>query len=173
MGIPILNTAVGGPEEGEEDESAFLKNVSGLAEYAAERDVTITLEIHGHLTRTGRLTRELVEKVNRPNVRINYDTANCEFYGGVRAEDDLPDALPWVALVHLKDKVGGRRVWNFPALGGGHLDFAKILRTLRRGGYSGPYSVEVEFKGPPWPPLEAVNRAMAKSYRYLERLGLS
>src|SRR5262249_30270555 len=110
MGIPILNTAVGGPEEGKEDEAAFLRNIGGLADYAAERDITITLEIHGELTATGKKSSELMEKVNRPNVRINYDTANCEFYGAVRAEDDLPCAVPWVALCHLKDKIGGHRV---------------------------------------------------------------
>src|SRR5262245_55052010 len=173
MGIPILNTAVGGPEEGEEDEAAFLRNIGGLADYATERDIIITLEIHGELTATGQKSAELVEKVNRPNVRVNYDTANCEYFGAVRAENDLPDVLPWVALCHLKDKVGGRRVWNFPALGRGHVDFAKVLRTLRRGGYAGPYSVEVEFKGHPWPSLATVNRAMGQSYRYLTRLGLS
>lgn len=173
MGIPILNTAVGGPEEGEEDEAAFLRNIGGLADYAAERDITITLEIHGELTATGRKSGELMEKVNRPNVRINYDTANCEFFGGVRAEEDLPYALPWVALSHLKDKVGGHRVWNFPALGSGHVYFAKLFRMFRRGGYTGPFSVEVEFRGHPWPPLAAVNRAMRKSYQYLNRLGLS
>ena len=91
----------------------------------------------------------------------------------MRAEDDLPHALPWVALSHLKDKLGGHRVWNFPALGSGHVDFAKLLRTFRRGGYSGPLSVEVEFKGDPWPSLAAVNRAMARSYQYLNCLGLS
>jgi sugar phosphate isomerase/epimerase len=173
MGIPIMNTAVGGPEEGEEDEAAFFRNVGGLADYAAERNVTITLEIHGELTATGRKARGLVEKVGRPNVRLNYDTANCEYFGGSRAEDDLPYALPWVGLSHLKDKVGGRRVWNFPALGRGHVDFARLLRIFRRGGYAGPYSVEVEFKGHPWPPLGDVNRAMKASYRYLNRLGLS
>jgi sugar phosphate isomerase/epimerase len=173
MGIPILNTAVGGPEEAKEDEGAFLRNIDGLADYAAERDVTITLEIHGELTATGRKARELLEKVNRPNVRINYDTANCEYFGDVRAEADLPDALPWVALSHLKDKIGGHRVWNFPALGGGHVDFAKLQRMFRRSRYAGPFSVEVEFKGHPWPPLPAVNRAMAKSYRFLNGLGLS
>jgi sugar phosphate isomerase/epimerase len=172
MGIAILNTAVGGPEEGKEDEAAFHRNIGGLADYAARRDVTITLEIHGELTATGRKSRALVEKVNRPNVRINYDTANCEYYGAVRAEDDLPCALPWVALCHLKDKVGGRRVWNFPALGGGHVPFAKLLRVFRRAGYTGPYSVEVEFKGHPWPPLAAVNRALRTSYKYLNRLSL-
>ena len=40
MGIPILNTAVGGPEEGQEDEAAFLRNIGGLADYAFERGTT-------------------------------------------------------------------------------------------------------------------------------------
>jgi sugar phosphate isomerase/epimerase len=173
MGIPTLNTAVGGPEEGAEDETAFLRNIGGLADYAAEREITITLEIHGELTATGQKSAELMEKVNRPNVRINYDTANCEYFGGVRAEDDLPYAVPWVGLSHLKDKIGGQRVWNFPALGSGHVDFAKLLRMLRRGGYTGPYSVEVEFKGHPWPPVATVNQAMRRSYKYLNGLGLS
>ncbi len=173
MGIPILNTAVGGPEAGEEDEEAFHANIGGLADYAAERDVTITLEIHGELTSTGRKARTLVETVGRSNVRINYDTANCEYYGAVRAEADLPYALPLVALCHLKDKVGGPGVWNFPALGSGHVDFAKLLHMLRRGGYRGPCCVEVEFQGHPWPPPAVVNRALKKSYKYLSSLGLS
>ena len=94
-------------------------------------------------------------------------------FGAVRAEDDLPHALPWVALSHLKDKIGGRRVWNFPALGSGHVNFARVLRMFQRAGYTGPYSVEVEFKGHPWPPLAVVNRALARSYKYLNRFGLS
>jgi len=173
MGIPILNTAVGGPEEGEEDEAVFLQNIGGLADYAAERDVTITLEIHGELTATGQKSAELMQKINRPNVRINYDTANCEYFGGVPAEEDLGYALPWVALSHLKDKIGGHRVWNFPAVGSGHVYFAKLFRMFRRGGYTGPFSVEVEFRGHPWPPLATVNRAMRKSYKYLNCLGLA
>lgn len=173
MGIPIMNTAVSGAEDVPEDEVAFLRHIGGLADYAKGRDLTITLEIHGELTATGWKARELMEKVNRPNVRLNYDTANCEYFGGVRAEDDLPYALPWLGLSHLKDKVGGRRVWNFPPLGRGHVDFPALLQTLRRGEYTGPYSVEVEFKGEPWPALDVVNRAMKASYQYLNRLGLS
>jgi predicted TIM-barrel fold metal-dependent hydrolase len=81
--------------------------------------------------------------------------------------------LPWVAPCHFKDKLRGRRVWHFPPLGGGHVDFAMVLRLFRREGYLGPYCVEVEFRGHPWPPPAAVNRALRKSYRYLNRLGLS
>jgi sugar phosphate isomerase/epimerase len=173
MGIEIMNTAVGGAADGPEDEDVFLKNIAPLSDYAARRQITITLEIHGDLTATGLKSGNLLGKIKRPNVRINYDTANCEYFGNVRADVDLPYALPWLGLVHLKDKIGGERVWNFPALGRGHVDFRKTMRMLKRARYAGPCSVEVEFKGDPWPPIAAVNRAMKTSYRYLARFGLS
>ena len=93
--------------------------------------------------------------------------------GDVKAEEDLPRALPWVALCHLKDKIGGQRVWNFPPLGKGHVDFKKLLRILASARYAGPFSVEIEFQGHPWPPLAAVNKAMKDSHRFLTTLGLS
>jgi L-ribulose-5-phosphate 3-epimerase len=172
LGIEIMNTAVGGAEDGPEDEAAFLKNIGGVADYAAERQITVTLEIHGDLTSTGRKAAKLVNKIKRPNIRINYDTANCEYFGNVRADVDLPFAVRFLGLVHLKDKIGGERVWNFPALGKGHVDFTAVTKILRQARYKGPCSVEVEFRGNPWPPLAAVNRAMKASYRYLGRLGL-
>jgi L-ribulose-5-phosphate 3-epimerase len=172
LGIEIMNTAVGGAEDGPEDEAAFLKKIGAISDYAAERQITVTLEIHGDLTATGRRSKDLLGKIKRPNIRINYDTANCEYFGNVRAEGDLPYALPWLGLVHLKDKIGGERVWNFPALGKGHVDFRKIVRMLKRARYTGPCSVEVEFQGNPWPPIAAVNKALKASLRYLGRIGL-
>ena len=173
MGIGIMNTAVGGPHEGPENETAFLSHIGKLADYAAEREIMITLEIHGELTGTGQKAKALVAKVDRPNVKINYDTANCEYFGDVLAVDDLPDAIDVVGLCHLKDKIGGHRVWNFPTLGKGHVDFRKLLRTFNARNYTGPFSVEVEFKGAPLPSLAIVNRAIKNSYNYLGQFGLS
>ena len=55
--------------------------------------------------------------------------------------------VPYLSNVHLKDKRGGKGVWDFPEPGGGHVDFAAILAILRDGGYDGPASVEIEFDG--------------------------
>ena len=52
------------------------------------------------------------------------------------------------------------------------IDFGRVLAILREAGYSGPYSVEIEFKGEPWPSLEDVNAAMRRSYQHLTSLGL-
>jgi sugar phosphate isomerase/epimerase len=58
-------------------------------------------------------------------------------------------------------------------LGEGHINFKKLLELFEQGGYTGPFSVEIEFKGEPFPAVQEVNRAMQSSYQYLASLGLS
>ena len=98
---------------------------------------------------SGRVSIPLIQEIGRDNVKINYDTANCVFYGGVRAVDDLRPVVPYLAHVHLKDTRGGKGVWDFPAVGEGHVDFARVLNILEEEGYRGPLSVEIEFQGEP------------------------
>lgn len=173
MGIDIMNTAIGGHYSEEEDEAGFMANIHDLADYAAARDILIGIEIHGIITGNGQKAVPVIEKIDRPNVRINYDTANCEFWGGVEAVTDLPSCVSYCAHCHLKDTVGGYRVWNFPAISKGHVDFKKVLGIFKKSGYTGPFTVEIEFKGEPWPSLKAVNTAMKQSYQALSALGLS
>lgn len=172
-GIPIVNTAIGGHWSEEENEAAFMENIGDLADAAKAAGVVVALEIHGEIMASGAATVPLMERIGREEIRVNYDTANCEFYGGVAAVDDIPAIAPYLAHCHLKDKVGGARVWNFPAPGEGHIDFGAVLAAFRAVGFDGPYSVEIEFEGEPWPSLEEVNRAMASAYRHLSGLGLS
>lgn len=173
MGIGLMNTAIGGHYKEHEDLAGFMANIGQLADYAAERDIMLALEIHGEITNSGKNALPIIKKIGRDNVKINYDTANVEFYSGVTAMDDIKYAVKHMVHCHLKDTVGGARVWNFPAIGAGHVDFAYVLATLKRGGYRGPLSVELEFKGEPWPSLKAVNAAMKASYKALSALGLS
>jgi L-ribulose-5-phosphate 3-epimerase len=173
MGIGIMNTAIGGHYSEKEDEAAFMGNIHRLADYAAARDIRLGIEIHGEITKSGAAAIAVLGRIGRDNVLINYDTANVEFYGGVTAVADLPAALPKLVHCHLKDKRGEGRIWDFPAIGEGHVDFKSVLGILERGGFTGPLSVEIEFKGDPWPPLAEVNRAMKASRDKLVSLGLS
>jgi L-ribulose-5-phosphate 3-epimerase len=174
FGIPIVNTAIGGHASREENERAFLENIGELADAAQAAGVVVALEIHGDIMATGQKSLPLLRKIGRPDViRVNYDTGNVEYYGGMRAVDDVAQIAPFLAHVHLKDTTGGRGVWNFPALGAGVVDFRRVLDILRTAGYQGPYSVELEFQGEPWPPLADVTSAMGRSYAYLRGLGLS
>ncbi len=170
--IEILNTAIGGHYSEDEDKAAFMANIYELADYAAERGVKIGLEIHGDIMANARLSIPLIKEIDRPNVLINYDTANCEFYGDTAAADEMEAAAPYLVHVHLKDKRGPKRVWDFPAIGEGHVAFNRILEILERNNYKGPFGVEIEFQGEPWPPLEEVHRSVRVSRETLRRLGL-
>jgi L-ribulose-5-phosphate 3-epimerase len=172
FGLPIVNSAVGGHQSADENEGAFLGNVGRLADEAERVGVVVALEIHGGIMANADVTIPLMEKIGRESIKVNYDTANVEFYSGDKAVDDLPKITRWLAHVHLKDTAGGKGNWDFDAIGSGVVDFARVLEILRGAGYTGPYSVELEFSGEPWPPLERVNEAMAESYRHLSSLGL-
>jgi L-ribulose-5-phosphate 3-epimerase len=172
-GIPIMNTAVGGHQSADENESAFLANADKLADAADRAGVVVALEIHGDIMASSDVTIPLLDKIGRDSIKVNYDTANVEFYSGQRATDDLPKITSRLAHVHFKDTVGGKGVWNFGAVGSGTVDFAGVLRILRDAGYDGPISVEIEFQGEPWPPLSDVNTAMRRSREHLVSLGMA
>ena len=169
-GIGVMNTAIGGHASQEENESAFLAGIETIARAADEAEVDVALEIHGDIMATGARTLPLLERIGQPRIRVAYDTANCEFYGDVAAVDDLTSMVPYLANVHLKDKRGGKGVWDFPEPGAGHVDFAALLAILAAGGYDGPASVEIEFDGT-WPPLDEITGAMRRGRNHLLSAG--
>ena len=172
-GLPVVNTAIGGHAHVDESEDAFMANIGALADAAQAAGLVVALEIHGDLMATGALSAALLDRIGHPAVKVNYDTANVEHYGGVRAEDDLPSIADRVANMHLKDMRGGKGDWDFPAIGDGHIDFGRVLEILRSAGYDGPMAVEVEFTGEPWPPLPDVVAAMRASREALAAHGLT
>lgn len=169
-GIPVMNTAIGGHASQEEDEAGFLAGIGRVAAAADEAGVDVALEIHGDIMATGALTVPLLERIGHPRIKVAYDTANCEFYGDTAAVDDLATMLPYLANVHLKDKRGGVKVWDFPEPGAGHVDFAALLAILRDGGYDGPVSVEIEFDGT-WPDCAGIAASMKRGHDHLVAVG--
>ena len=94
----------------------------------------------------------------RINVLINYDTANCVFYGGVEAADDIGHHR---ALPRARSPQGHARRDG----SGTSRRSARATSTSPRpgsceSGLHGPFTVEIEFIGRTWPPLEEVNRSM-------------
>ena len=59
--------------------------------------------------------------------------------------EDLKNCVDEVAYMHLKDKAGAQKEWNFPALGEGELDFPAVFEVLRGAENNCPFSVEIEF----------------------------
>jgi L-ribulose-5-phosphate 3-epimerase len=174
FGISYITTSTGGhaaTSEGgiEEQRREFIKRIGPLADEAAAADITICLETHGGPLSTGASSAQLVQEIDKPNVGINYDAGNVIFYGNTRPETDITVAAPYVKHVHVKDKIGGAGVWNFPAVGTGEIDYAAIFSALDAVGFNGPCSIEIEFQGEPWPSVADVDKALADSYAYVRQ----
>ena len=174
LGITYVTTSTGGHDASsagalDEQREAFLARIGPLADEAAADGITICLETHGGLLATGAISADLVRRIGKSNVGINYDPGNVIFYGNTRPEGDIGSAANLVKHMHAKDQIGGAGVWNFPAVGAGEVDFKPIFAELAKVGFNGPCSVEVEFQGEPWPALAEVNRVMADSYRFVRQ----
>lgn len=171
LGVQYVNTAIGGHASADEDVSSFLRMADRIVQAAERSGVIVTLEIHGSIMASGAKSVQIMEKIHSAQVRVNYDTGNVRFYGGRQPEEDLPTIVDYVAHMHLKDHIGGKGEWRFPALGHGEVAFGRVFEILRKRTYCGPISVEIEFEGEPWPSLADVDRAVATSHDFLVRNG--
>lgn len=189
FGAAVVNTGPG-EVESPAGRDGFFTNIIEIAEYAAQAKVIVALETHGELMGSGRAAASVIEQIDSPWIRINYDTGNVIFYGGVSPKEDILAAIPFLGHIHLKDKRGGKKVWDFPPLGMGDVDFPGIFRALGEAGYTGPISVEIEVSGKDYIPSwlvsdekgeivseekrghspEIVDRALEESMRYIQAL---
>jgi len=157
-------------EDDEEKKMLFFDNIITSADYAKTKNTTICFEIHGGWYCNGRQGAQIIKRINHPNVRLNYDTANVIFFGGGRPEEDIEFAKDYMSFMHLKDKAGKDSDWNFPALGDGNVDFTKIFKSIKN--YNGPMSIEIEISQGQHT-LEEVNEAYKKSYDFLKSYGFT
>lgn len=133
-------------------------------------DMKLVLEVHGEHG-TGAVLDEICGMVGSDRVLINYDTANAIFYGDVDVPADFKGCLDRIGYVHLKDKAGGRKEWNFPALGKGYVPFPELFRMMDEADNLSPYSIEIEFTQSGPKDLAEVDQAIMDSAAYLRSQG--
>ena len=125
-------------------DDALAENIKSLLPDLKKARLILGLEVHGEYG-TGSSLRAVVEKVASDLVGVAYDTGNAMFYGGEKCDEEIKACVDIVKYVHLKDKIGGPKEWNFPAVGKGDLNLVAFMDYLESNGYKGPYSVEIEF----------------------------
>ncbi|MBR0598382.1 sugar phosphate isomerase/epimerase family protein [Sinanaerobacter chloroacetimidivorans] len=145
-------------------------HVKELIPYLKEDGLKLVLEVHGDHG-TGVILKDIVDRVDSDLVSINYDTANAIYYGDVEMENDLDACLEKIGFIHLKEKAGGKKEWNFPALGKGYVDFAMLFQKLEQGKNPCPFSIEIEFTQAGPKDLKEINDAVQTSYDYLKEYG--
>jgi sugar phosphate isomerase/epimerase len=135
----------------EADAYAVMKiNLRAIAETCAENGVYLGVEQHGPYTsKIKRLTR-ILELVDSPWIRVNYDCGNT-FLSGEDPYAMLDAVIDKVVHVHAKDisrkqadsergKVTGTAVGC--ACGDGEIDWHRIVKRLKQAGFKGVLSVE-------------------------------
>jgi sugar phosphate isomerase/epimerase len=131
----------------EEKDANFARMLRRLAETA---DVFKTANIALGLE-TGQETApvlvQLLQKLKRPNVGVNFDPANMLLYDKGNPIAALRVLGPWIRQVHIKDarrtKVPG--TWGEEvAAGTGEVDWRAFFATLRELNYTGDFVIERE-----------------------------
>ena len=134
----------------EETDPNFAKMLRRLAEVAdafQAADMVLGFETGQE---TGPVLAQLLKKLNRPNVRVNFDPANMVLYDKGNPIEALRVLGPWLCQVHIKDalrtKVPGTWGREVPA-GTGEVDWSAFFTTLKQLGYAGDFVIEREAGG--------------------------
>ncbi|MHC1735636.1 MAG: sugar phosphate isomerase/epimerase family protein [Erysipelotrichaceae bacterium] len=124
----------------------------------AEREnITLVVENcpYSHLPK-GKMTADLVKRIDSPNFKLLYDPANSYRANIVRIPfrylegslvEELRLILPWVDHLHIKDYHyvdGLTKPYLHVPLGKGEVPYAQLLRILHDNGYTGALSCEPE-----------------------------
>ena len=102
-------------------------------------DMLFVFENHDGASLRPEICREVLERVDRSNVRMNFDPINFE-RAGVNSLEALRAVLPLVSHVHLKGLERG----EFCEFGAGDVDLRPLMRWLLGQGYRGRFTVEYE-----------------------------
>jgi sugar phosphate isomerase/epimerase len=117
---------------------AAARNITRLAD--RHPDLLFVFENHDGASSHPAVCRAILEDVNRPNVRLNFDPINFEVRD-VNSAHALEMLRPFVAHVHLKGLDHDKRFCEF---GAGYVDLTPVIRALIATGYTGGFTVEYE-----------------------------
>jgi sugar phosphate isomerase/epimerase len=171
LGVLVLNTFTGDAETPDEVER-FKAHARVLADEAQAAGIRLCIETDSNLLPTAEAGMRLLDEIGRDWIRINYDPGNVVYYTGARPEEDVRHGLGRYGHVHLKDQRGGKGVLDFPALGEGEIDLVSILRDLAGSGFSGPVSMEIEYKNYEYPPWEECVEGARRGKAYWDSLAV-
>lgn len=143
----------------EQAEKYFIQSMRECLDYKPE--VTLTLEaINRYETDLYNDTysaREIIDKINRPNLRMLIDT----FHMNIEEPDmveSIQESKDTISHVHFADS-------NRWAPGCGHINFKDILKALEKVGYQGAISAEILPKPTP-------DECLKLTIEYYKKLGI-
>jgi inosose dehydratase len=173
FGVDVVVSGAGQPADAAE-RKIVIEALRRIGTTAGDLGMVVALETHKGPTQNAAAMLELMNGVDHPAVRLNFDTGNIAYYNqGFDPADELEKVAPLVRNVHVKDNRGGFEDWYFPAVGnGGAVDFRRVREILDRAGFAGAYTIEIEgIGGEPEPGLEARVERVRRSVEHLRKCG--
>lgn len=144
--IAAVNTTPGGkPDDWDTQKDFLAERVGELVDYGASRGVTIAMEPHiGAIIDTPDKVLELLEIVNSPFLKVNFDISHFEIVG-MPTEETVSALAPVSAHTHVKDQRGIAPDFEFLIPGEGPFDYVAYLKAMQAHGYDGFITAEVSF----------------------------
>ena len=144
--LPAVNTTPGGkPEQWDTKKDFLAERVGELVDYGASRGVTIAMEPHiGAIIDTPDKVLELLEIVNSPYLKVNFDISHFDIIG-MPTEETVAALAAVSAHTHVKDQRGIAPDFEFLIPGEGTFDYVGYLKAMQAHGYDGFITAEVSF----------------------------
>lgn len=146
LGLKLVTFHVGFLPDEEQDPNLakMLRRLAETADMLQAENIAVGLETGQE---TAPVLVQLLQKLKRPNVGVNFDPANMILYDKGDPIAALRVLGPWIRQVHIKDarrtKVPG--TWGEEvAAGTGEVDWQAFFATLRELNYTGDFVVERE-----------------------------
>jgi len=147
VAVGAANLMMGGVGD-EKLYDVYYKAIAECCEYAASKNIAMSVKPHGGLNSTGPQCRKIIETVGHRNFGIWYDPGNIFYYsdGKLDPVDDAATVDGLVVGMSVKDYLPPKDVMLTP--GTGQVDFKKVMARLKTGGFAGgPLVVECLTQG--------------------------
>ena len=144
--IAAVNTTTGGkPGEWDTKKDFLCERVGELVDYAASKGVIIAMEPHiGAIIDTPEKVLELLEIIDSPYLKVNFDISHFEIVG-MSTEETVSALAPISVHTHVKDQRGISPNFEFLIPGEGEFDYVAYLKAMQEQGYDGFITAEVSF----------------------------
>lgn len=145
----------------------YYKTITECCDYAAAKEIGLSIKPHGGSNATGAQCRKVINRVGRKNFRLWYDPGNIYYYSDAVLDpvDDAATVDGLVVGMSVKDFLPPKEVMVTP--GAGKVDFPKVLARLKKGGFTrGPLVVECLKTGD----LAQTTAEAKKARQFLEKL---
>lgn len=151
--LGIRNIQMAGYDVFYEEKSAltreyYVENLRKCVEIAAAAQITLAIEtMDDPFINTLTDIAQFKKQIKSPWLQAYPDLGNLSAWSGDAVPKDLENHVDLIAAIHLKDTLPvtetSKGKFKNVAFGSGCVDFKGLLKTLKRLGYSGTYTIEL------------------------------